>query len=715
MPRVIMFIALDVGVGLTSVLLSMIQAMHERVKLGVFKPIAQCFADNRSDNDPIVNIMHHYYSHVSFLQSENIEYIRLLLESHQQNILLESMVSRFYNFFKHEDIVFVEGVVSVYKYPIIAEFNYSIADILNAEIVFVISAHHKTYHDINKYIKWMDLHIGKDIFKNVLGIIVNKVHSPQDEYQFIIPNIFHDFRKFHFQKRIDSDVSFLSKNVSLPILGCIPWSVDLISTRVVDIVNYLNINIVLGKFLYINRIREIVFCFDIFYKILEYCHSNSLLVISLNRVDILVVVYFIIVNKMKFGAILFTDYSRDKYIFVNQLYMCFIHEVKFAFLFSHCTLEEVFLVLRGFNMHISWDDQFRVNRIQNYIIDYLDSTWLQSLRNNISCTSVLSVSPAVFCYKLIQLARKYQKLIVFPEGHDPRIIEAVSICSKKRIADCILLGDIKNIQEISYMHGINLYSKVKIMDPVFLREKYLGRLLMLRKHKGITKSIARKQLENNIVLSTLMLEMGEVDGLVAGVANTTADTLRPALQIIKTVAGVSLVSSIFLMLFLDRVLIFGDCAINPNPTAEQLAEIAVQSSVSAMLFGIEPIVAMVSYATGSSGFGCDVEKVRKATCLAKKMCPSLLIDGPLQYDTAVSPDVALLKYPNSPVAGKATVLIFPDLNTGNAVYKAVQRSANLISIGPILQGIRKPVNDLSRGASVDDIIYTVAVTNIQSQ
>ena len=239
-------------------------------------------------------------------------------------------------------------------------------------------------------------------------------------------------------------------------------------------------------------------------------------------------------------------------------------------------------------------------------------------------------------------------------------------------------------------------------------------MVELRKSKGLTEVVAREQLQDTVVLGTMMLAENEVAGLVSGAIHTTANTIRPALQLVKTAPDASLVSSIFFMLLPDQVLVYGDCAINPDPTAEQLADIAIQSADSAIAFGIDPKVAMISYSTGTSGAGSDVEKVREATKIAQARRPDLLIDGPLQYDAAVMENVAKSKAPNSPVAGKATVFIFPDLNTGNTTYKAVQRSADLISIGPMLQGMRKPVNDLSRGALVDDIVYTIALTAIQA-
>jgi phosphate acetyltransferase len=264
-------------------------------------------------------------------------------------------------------------------------------------------------------------------------------------------------------------------------------------------------------------------------------------------------------------------------------------------------------------------------------------------------------------------------------------------------------------------NGIDLNIQgLEIWSPETVKEGLVEPLVALRKHKGLSEDMARDHLSDRVVLGTMLLQQGQVDGLVSGAVHTTADTIRPALSLIRTAPGNSLVSSVFFMLLPDRVLVYGDCAINPTPTAEQLAEIALQSAESAAKFGLEPRVAMISYSTGSSGGGADVEKVRKATEIAKAKNPQLLIDGPLQYDAAIMPDVALSKAPDSPVAGKANVFIFPDLNTGNTTYKAVQRSANALSIGPMLQGLNKPVNDLSRGALVEDIVYTIALTAIQA-
>jgi phosphate acetyltransferase len=342
----------------------------------------------------------------------------------------------------------------------------------------------------------------------------------------------------------------------------------------------------------------------------------------------------------------------------------------------------------------------------------IDPNWVASISKG--SDRPLRLSPSAFRYKLTLLAQQAQKTVVLPEGEEPRTIKAAAICAQRNIAKCILLGNKIEILRVAQQQGVELPDSVEIKQPEDIRSQYVQPLVEIRKHKGLTAVVAKELLLDNVMLGTMMLQQNHVDGLVSGAINTTANTIRPALQLIKTAPGVSLVSSIFFMLLPEQVLVYGDCAINPDPNAEQLADIAIQSADSAAAFGIEPKVAMISYSTGDSGTGSDVEKVKLATKLAQQKRPDLLIDGPLQYDAAVMESVAKSKAPNSKVAGHATVFIFPDLNTGNTTYKAVQRSADLVSIGPMLQGMRKPVNDLSRGALVDDIVFTIALTAIQA-
>ncbi|MBK5953769.1 phosphate acetyltransferase [Rhodospirillum rubrum] len=331
-----------------------------------------------------------------------------------------------------------------------------------------------------------------------------------------------------------------------------------------------------------------------------------------------------------------------------------------------------------------------------------------------SPTHRAAMPPPLFRHRLVGAARAADRRIVLPEGDEPRTLRAAAICAKKGIARCLLLGDPSRIRALAQANAICLPDTIEILDPELVRGRYVEALVEMRRAKGLTAVQATAQLEDTVVLGTVMLALGEVDGLVSGAVHTTASTVRPALQLIKTAPGASIVSSVFFMLMPDQVLVYGDCAINPNPTAEQLADIAIQSADSALAFGIEPRVAMISYSTGSSGVGDDVEKVRAATALAKLKRPDLMIDGPMQYDAASVESVGRQKAPDSPVAGRANVFVFPDLNTGNTTYKAVQRSANVVSVGPMLQGLRKPVNDLSRGALVDDIVYTIALTAIQA-
>jgi phosphate acetyltransferase len=363
---------------------------------------------------------------------------------------------------------------------------------------------------------------------------------------------------------------------------------------------------------------------------------------------------------------------------------------------------------------IPTDDIERISYVKNAIINSLDKDLLErGISHRFSGSQIMS--PPAFRYHLLNMARKSKKRIVLPESYEPRTLQAVKNCHEQGIADCVLIGDADKINKVAEQNGITLPTSVEIIQSNESKERaYIDHLMMLRKHKGLSEAMAREMLKDPITLGTMMLALDEVDGLVSGAEHSTADILRPALQIVKTKPGISLVSSVFFMCMPDEVIVFADCAVNQDPTAEQLVDIALQSSESARQFGIDPKVAMISYSTGSSGGGADVEKVRKATEMIKERDPSLLVDGPLQYDAAMIESVGKKKAPDSPVAGKATVLIFPDLNTGNTVYKAVQRSANVLSIGPILQGINKPVNDLSRGATIDDIIYTIAITAIQA-
>ncbi len=325
-------------------------------------------------------------------------------------------------------------------------------------------------------------------------------------------------------------------------------------------------------------------------------------------------------------------------------------------------------------------------------------------------------TPQMFTYQLLDQARSDRRRIVLPEGTDDRILKAAGRLLQHEVAELTILGEESQIRSRAAELGVNIDAAV-VLDPrtSALCDQFAEQYAELRRKKGVTVEQAREIIHDVSYFGTMLVHNEMVDGMVSGAAHTTAHTVRPAFEIIRTAPGISTVSSIFLMCLADRVLAYGDCAIVPDPTSEQLADIAISSARTAAQFGIDPRVAMLSYSTGTSGTGADVDKVRAATELVRQREPDLLVEGPIQYDAAVEPSVAATKMPDSPVAGRATVLIFPDLNTGNNTYKAVQRSAGAIAIGPVLQGLNKPVNDLSRGALVEDIVNTVAITAIQAQ
>mgnify|MGYP002529575476 CR=1 FL=1 len=357
-------------------------------------------------------------------------------------------------------------------------------------------------------------------------------------------------------------------------------------------------------------------------------------------------------------------------------------------------------------------DTRKINTVLGLYDHYVNG---KEISARLNMTKPGRMTPMMFELNLIERAKANKMRIVLAEGEEPRILQATDILLRREVADIILLGNEDKINKLARELHLDI-SKATIIDPATSPkfEDYAATYAELRKAKGVTIERARDVMSDATYYATMMVKKDDADGMVSGAVNTTAHTIRPAFEFIKTKPGYSVVSSVFLMCLKDRVLVFGDCAVNPNPTSQQLAEIAVASADTAKVFGIDPRVAMLSYSTGTSGKGADVDVVVEATALAKEKAPELSLEGPLQYDAAIDPTVAKTKLPNSKVAGKATVFIFPDLNTGNNTYKAVQRAAEAVAIGPVLQGLNKPVNDLSRGCTVPDIVNTVAITAIQA-
>jgi phosphate acetyltransferase len=388
-------------------------------------------------------------------------------------------------------------------------------------------------------------------------------------------------------------------------------------------------------------------------------------------------------------------------------------EVPFAVLSVAADTFRAAMEVSGVHPTLTPDNERRIAAALGVVEDAVDLTALQ---HQITAMRSVRVTPLMFEHGLVQRARAHRQRIVLPEGTEDRILRAAEILVLRGVAELTLLGDPQEIGGRIDALGLRL-DDVQIVDPQrsALREKFADTYFELRRHKGISRQLACDAMADVSYFGTMLVYHGLVDGMVSGSAHTTQHTVRPAFEIIRTRPGSALISSVFFMCLEDRVLVYGDCAINPDPNAEQLADIAITSAETAHTFGIEPRVAMLSYSTGSSGKGTAVDKVIEATRIARQRCPDLKLEGPIQYDAAVDASVARTKLPESEVAGQATVFVFPDLNTGNNTYKAVQRSAEAVAIGPILQGLNKPVNDLSRGCTVTDIVNTVAITAIQAQ
>jgi len=704
MPHRIMLIPVGSGVGLTSVSLGLLHACQQKgIKVGHFKPISQPSRNTIAKRNKTVEAISLSQNSTSISLSD----VEAKMGNGQRDTVLEEIVANFDAFKKDHDVVIIEGLVPTPRQPYAGRINRDVAQALGADIVLVASPGNDSVEEFEDRLEVSAETYGGIKNRHLVGCVINKLNSPDQDEFGLLPReeeLENDFNLSHW---LDLDI-FKGRNFDL--LGTVLWEIDLIAPRVCDISNYLEAKVINAGDMEHRRFRSVAFCARTVSNLVSYLVPGRLIVTPGDRTDIIIATCLSALNGTKIGGLMLTngfEPSEQVWDLCKQAL-----DAGLPVLSVPWDTWQTSRHIMSFNPEIPQDDLQRQDKVKQHIADSLSSNWLESLTSKNNSYNLLS--PPAFRHKLTELSRKANKLIILPEGSDIRTIKAAAICCERNIARCQLLGNKEEILRIAEHQGINLPDNLLITDPETIRQNYVGPLVKLRKNKGLTDVIAQENLKDNVVLATMMLQLGQVDGLVSGAVNTTANTIRPALQLIKTAPNSSLVSSIFFMLLPDQVLVYGDCAINPEPNAEQLADIAIQSADSAKAFDIEPRVAMISYSTGSSGHGADVEKVAKATEIAKAKRPDLIIDGPLQYDAAIMENVAKKKAPNSPVAGKATVFIFPDLNTGNTTYKAVQRSADLVSIGPMLQGMNKPVNDLSRGALVDDIVYTIALTAIQA-
>jgi phosphate acetyltransferase len=688
--------------------MGVIRAMERKgVSVSFFKPIAQ--PRHGGDQPDLTSTIIEANSDIKTAEPVQMSKAEELFGNEQMDVLLETIVER-YNQINDSAVTLIEGLVPTRKHPFANQVNYEIANTLGAEIVFVATPGTYNPVQLKERIEIAVSNFGGTKNKSISGVIVNKLNAPVDEEGRTRPDLSEVFDDADSALQTNIDAMEIINSSPIRVLGCVPWNIELIATRAIDMAKHLKAEIINEGDLKTRRIKSITFCARSLPHMVEHFKPGSLLVTSADRPDVIVAAALAAMNGVEIGAVLLTGgYEMSDKISA----LC-----KRAFdtglpVFSaEGNTWQTSLNLQSFSLEVPADDKQRIEFVNEHVARNIDGPWIDSLAE--SSHEIRRLSPPAFRFQLTELARKAGKRIVLPEGDEPRTVKAAAICAERGIANCVLLGNPDEIRRVAEQQGVVLGTGVDIIDSAKVRENYVARLVELREKKGMTEIVAREKLEDSVFLGTMMLESGEVDGLVSGAVHTTANTIVPPFQIIKTAPNTSIVSSIFFMLLPDQVLVYGDCAINPDPTAEQLAEIAIQSAESAKAFGIDPRVAMISYSTGTSGKGADVDKVREATELAQAKRPDLVIDGPLQYDAAIMENVAASKAPNSPVAGKATVFVFPDLNTGNTTYKAVQRSADLVSIGPMLQGMRKPVNDLSRGALVDDIVYTVALTAIQA-
>lgn len=704
MAQAVFLVATKQGVGLTSVAVGLVHALDRRgVRVGFCKPIAQQHAaDEQAERSTrLVERVSNLTPPTPIALHEAEE----LFGRGREDELLEEVVARYQEAAKGVDTVIVEGLVATAEQPYATRINADIARSLGARIILV--ALPDTPAALANTLELAAQPFGGVGHERVLGAILNQVGAPP-EGNFLRLDLA-EVQQETIQGntlRIESPVF---RTGSFEILGAIPWQREFLSPRVRDVQRFLGADILLegdqGR-----RVTDVALGASTMINAAQRLLPGTLFITSGDRDDLLVAAALAALSGVHIAALLLTNGRSPSEAVLEMCREGFATGLP-VLLVSQDSFQTA-LEVREMNLEVPLDDQERIDWIVREVAAHVDS---EALEEALRVREVeRRLSPPAFRHLLVERAREADKRIVLPEGNEPRTVRAAAICQERGVARCVLLGDPDDIAGVASRQGVTLPEGLEIVEPQSVLGDYIAPMVELRKHKGLIAPAAEEALQDNVVLGTMMLHEGDVDGLVSGAVHTTANTIRPALQLIKTAPGAKIVSSIFFMLLPDGVLVYGDCAVNPDPTAEELADIALQSADSAQAFGIPPRVAMLSYSTGSSGSGSDVEKVKEATRIAQERRPDLLIDGPLQYDAAAIRAVAKSKAPDSRVAGRATVFIFPDLNTGNTTYKAVQRSADVISIGPMLQGLRKPVNDLSRGALVDDIVFTIALTAIQA-
>lgn len=700
MARALLIAPTGHNVGLTTICMGLVRAVERQgLRCGFLKPIAQSGAGGGTDRS-----VAYVRSATSIRAPDAIprERAEALLGAGDEQVLMEQVVARFQQAAVDVDVVVVEGMTPGEDNLYSSRINVAVAKGIDADVVLVSAADVRAPGRTAE-----DVELAARTFQGrVIGCVLNKIAVGDAAYQSVTPGAESPVVETHRDVVEPLAAAVAAKKV--PVVGCVPWRGDLAQPRFRDVSRAINAHALVtgtGD----RRVRTTTLVARSAQHAVSTLAAGTLVVTPGDRDDIIMAASLAQMSGIDLAGIILTGgLLPDPRI----LRLC--DAALRAGLPVSTVPGDSFSTVTAINAmdrEIPADDAERLGRTMDAVANQLDPRWIASLT---TVARERRLSPPAFRHYLIDRAHVLDRRIVLPEGDEPRTVAAAAICAERGIARCILLAKPERVREVAEQQGVRLPPSVQIVDPAQHVERLVPVMCELRKAKGLTPEQAREQLQDPVVIGTLMLKLDEVDGLVSGAVHTTANTIRPALQLIKLQKGMKLASSVFFMCLPDQVLVFGDCAVNPSPNAEELADIAIQSADSAAAFGIPPRVAMLSYSTGTSGAGPDVEKVAEATRLAKERRPDLAIDGPLQYDAAIQPEVAKSKAPNSPVAGKATVFVFPDLNAGNTAYKAVQRSTGCISIGPMMQGMAKPVNDLSRGCLVEDIVFTIALTAIQA-
>jgi phosphate acetyltransferase len=693
MKRTLYLAPASSSAGLTSVTLGLVRALDRLgVHVGFYKPIGQAFAGP----DQGERSTHFVRATTKLPAAEPIPAAEaaVYLSEGKLDELMARVMEGFHQSSVNADVVVVEGLVATPSSPYAESLNVELVKALTADVLLVGSLIPEL---LKSQLELAARAFGSIDDPRIVGCVINRVHVPEGKSI----------------AQVEAELRYECEHLrrgGLPLVAAIPENAELTYRRAVDLVAPLGAIIYHPGDLLTRRVKEVVILARSVPKMLRSFRPGVALVTPTDRTDVIIAISHAALNGVPIAALILTsgfevdqgvlDFCKPGFDSGLPVFMVATNSY------------DTGTALYNMSPEVPSDDLERIRLTMDFVAGHIDPRWLEELP---SVQIEARMSPAAFCHMLTERARHANKRILLPEGDEPRTIRAAIYCQQRHIARCVLIGKRKEIERVARAEELILPEQLEIMDPDTVRERYVAPLVEFRKGKNLSAEAAADQLTDNVMLGTVMLALGEGDGLVSGAVHSTANTVRPALQIIRTRPEAKVVSSIFFMCLPNQVVAYGDCAVNTDPDAETLADIAIQSADSVAQFGIPPRVAMISYSTGESGSGADVEKVRAATRIAQAKRPDLLIDGPLQYDAAASAEVAALKAPQSAVAGRATVFIFPDLNTGNTTYKAVQRSAHVVSIGPMLQGLKRPVNDLSRGALVEDIIYTIALTAIQAE